>query len=248
MDLTPLGSSAEVLQATGHDPFARSSLRRGITSGWAADGATAWLGVDPDDGTPYLSTLGEPALVAALLTELLPRLPAGQKVTVPRGTPDHLPAGLRLRGTDWDLRWIAAPPALQPGEDRVGPVEDEAAVQELLRASSPTASAVPGDPAVRRWVGVRDASGLLVACAADTSGAPRAGHLSSIAVRPEARGQGLGRAVTAALVRQLLAEGCDLVTLGMYADNAGARAVYDALGFADEHRFTSGPTRVAAPA
>ena len=160
----------------------------------------------------------------------------------------HLPPGLRLRGTDWDLRWIAAPPPHQPGEERVRPVEDVTAVQELLTASSPTASALPGDPAVRRWVGVRDASGTLVACAADTSGAPGAGHLPSIAVRPEARGQGLGRAVTAALVRQLLAEGNDLVTLGMYADNASARAVYDALGFADEHRFTSGPTRLTLSA
>ena len=248
MDLTALGSAAEVLQATGSDPFARSSLRRGIASGWAADGVTAWLGVDPDDGTPYLSTLGAPARVAALLAELLPGLPPGQRVTVPRGTPDHLPPGLRLRGTDWDLRWIAAPPPRQPGEERVQPLVDEPAVQELLVASSPTASALPGDPAVRRWVGVRDGSGVLLACAADTSGAPGAGHLSSIAVRPQARGQGLGRAVTAALVRQLLAEGNDLVTLGMYADNASARAVYDALGFADDHRFTSGPTRVAEQA
>jgi ribosomal protein S18 acetylase RimI-like enzyme len=244
VDVTPLASAAEVLAATRHDPFVRSSLRRELVRGWAADGATAWLGVDPDDGTPYLSTLGAPPRAAALLGQLLPGLPPGQRATVPRGTPDHLAAGVRLRGTDWDLRWIAAPPPRQPGEERVQPLDDEPGVQELLAASSPTASALPGDPAVRRWVGVRDGSGVLLACAADTSGAPGAGHLSSIAVRPQARGQGLGRAVTAALVRQLLVEGNDLVTLGMYADNASARAVYDALGFADEHRFTSGPTRL----
>jgi len=27
----------------------------------------------------------------------------------------------------------------------------------------------------------------------------------------------------------------------MYADNAAARALYDALGYADDHPFTSGP-------
>ena len=243
MALTPLGSAAEVLLATDHDPFARSSLRRPVVRGWVGEGATGWLGVDPDDRTPYLTTLGAPAAVAALLAELLPELPPRQRVTVPRGTPAHLPAWVGIRGNDWDFRWLGAPPPAQPGEERVVPVQDEAAVKELLAASSPTASAQPGDAAVRRWVGVLDGDEL-VACAADTSGATGVGHLSSIAVRPERRGAGLGRAVTAALVRQLFDEGCDLVTLGMYGWNDPGRAVYDRLGFRDEHRFTSGPLEV----
>ena len=244
MAATPLGTAAEVLLATGHDAFARSSLRRAMVRGWAGERATAWLGVDPDDRTPYLTTLGDPVAVAALVAELLPELPPRQRVTLPRGTPVHLPAWVGLDGTDWDFRWRDTPPPVQPGEARVEPVDDEAAVKALLTASSPTASAQPGDAAVRRWVGVRGPDGELVACAADTSGATGVGHLSSIAVLPSARGQGLGKAVTAALTRQLFAEGCDLVTLGMYAINSTGRAVYDALGFADEHRFTSGPLQV----
>jgi ribosomal protein S18 acetylase RimI-like enzyme len=240
---TPLGSAAEVLLATGHDPFARSSLRRPLVSGWAADGATAWLGVDPDDRTPYLSTLGSPEAVAALLAELLPELPPRQRVSVPRGTPRHLPAWVGMDGTDWDFRWLDSPPPVQPGEELVGPEDDETAVKELLTAASPTASAQPGDEKVRGWVGIRDA-GELIACAADTSGATGVGHLSSIAVSPASRGRGLGSAVTAALTRQLLDEGNDLVTLGMYASNRAGRALYDALGYADEHRFTSGPLLV----
>ena len=243
MAATALGSAAEVLLATGHDPFARSSLRRPLVRGWAGHGATAWLGVDPDDRTPYLSTLGAPEAVAALLGELLPELPPRQRVTVPRGTPTHLPAWVGMDGTDWDFRWLGAPPPVQPGEERVGPEEDETAVKELLTASSPTASAQPGDEKVRRWVGIRE-GGTLIACAADTSGATGVGHLSSIAVHPDARGRGLGSAVTAALTRQLFDEGNDLVTLGMYAWNSAGRALYDALGYADEHRFTSGPLLV----
>ena len=243
MAATLLGSAAEVLVATGHDPFARSSLRRPMVRGWSGEGATAWLGVDPDDRTPYLSTLGEPPAVAALLTELLPELPVKQRVTVPRGTPAQLPAWVGLEGNDWDFRWLQAPPLPQSGEHRVAVVDDEQAVKELLTASSPTASAQPGDAAVRRWVGVREGDEL-IACAADTSGATGVGHLSSIAVHPSARGQGLGRAVTAALTRRLFDEGCDLVTLGMYADNAVGRALYDALGYVDAHRFTSGPLLV----
>ena len=244
MTVSPLASAAEVLVATGHDPFARGSLRRHLLRGWVGDGATAWIGVDAEERTPYLSALGPPAAVAALLTELLPELPPRQRVTVPRGTPAHLPAWVGMDGTDWDFRWLAAPPPVQPGEDRVHPVDDETAVKALLAASSPAASAQPGDEGVLRWVGVRSAAGVLVACAADTSGATRVGHLSSIAVDPSARGRGLGKAVTAALTRRFFDEGNDLVTLGTYADNAAGRALYDALGYADDHQFTSGPLLV----
>ncbi|MDP9436340.1 MAG: GNAT family N-acetyltransferase, partial [Actinomycetota bacterium] len=91
------------------------------------------------------------------------------------------------------------------------------------------------------WVGVRDrATGGLLAVAADTSGATGVGHLSSIAVHPAARGRRLGTAVTAGLTRRLFDGGADLVTLGMYADNTAGRALYDGLGWRDEHRFTSG--------
>jgi ribosomal protein S18 acetylase RimI-like enzyme len=68
--------------------------------------------------------------------------------------------------------------------------------------------------------------------------------LSSIAVHPEARGRGLGAAVTARLARQLLEDGCDIVTLGMYAENTAGRGLYDRLGMKDDHRFSSGPLQI----
>lgn len=244
MALTALGSASEVLLATDHDPYARSSLRRPMVRGWMLDGAAAWVGTDPDERTPYLTTHGAPPAVGALLAELLPQLSARQRVTVPRGTPVHLPAWVGIDGTNWDFRWLDTPPPVQPGEDAVVLLDDDDAVSALLAASSPTASARAGEPSVHRWVGVHDDHGALVACAADTSGATGVGHLSSIAVQPAARGQGLGKAVTAALARRMFDGGCDLVALGMYADNAVGRAVYDALGFVDDHRFTSGPLLV----
>jgi ribosomal protein S18 acetylase RimI-like enzyme len=240
MALTALGSAAEVLVATGHDPYARGSLRQPDARGWMSGRAVAWMGIDAEEQVSYLNSLGPPAEVGALLADLLPELPPNQRLTVPRGTPAHLPAWVSLDGTDWDLRWLGSPPAVQPGEDAVGPVDDDAEVAALLTASSPSASALPGDPAIRRWVGIRE-GGALIACAADTSAATGVGHLSSIAVHPSARGRGLGAVVTAALSRDLLDEGCDVVTLGMYADNVYGRAMYDRLGFADDHRFTSGP-------
>ncbi len=241
---TPLTSAAEVLVATGHDPFARGTLRHPVVQAWVAPGAVAWLGTDNEERVTYLSALGDPGQVGGLLGDLVPELAHGQRVTLPRGTAARLPAWVGLAGTDWDFRWLSAPPPHQPGEQDVVPLEDDHAVAALLEAASPRASARPGDPGLRRWVGVHDEAGSLLACAADTSAATGVGHLSSIAVAPAARGRGLGRAVTAALARALFEDGCDVVSLGMYADNAAGRAVYDALGFHDDHRFTSGPLQV----
>ena len=234
----PLTSAAEVLLATAHDPYVRASLRRPMVSGWTGFGAVAWFATDAEERLPYLMTHGEPADVAELLGELLPELRDRQRVTLPRGTSPLLPAGVALDATDWDFRWLGGPPPAQPGEDRVEMI-DEALVGPLLDAAAPTASARPGDPAVRRWAGVVEGDELM-ACAADTSAVPGVGQLSSIAVHPGARGRGLASAVTAGLARLLFADGCDVVTLGMYADNAAGRAVYDRLGFADDHRYSSG--------
>ncbi|MFP5220312.1 MAG: GNAT family N-acetyltransferase [Actinomycetes bacterium] len=238
MALTPLGSAAEVLVATGHDPFARGSLRRPDVRGWVTDGAVAWVGTDAEERVPYLSALGAPERVAALLADLLPELSPRQRLSVPRGTAALLPAWVQLEGAvDWDFRWLGEPPAPQPGEDLVTPDPDEVAVKGLLDAG---ASALPGDPAVRRWWGIADTDGPLRACAADTSAATGVGHLSSIAVDVQARGRGLGKAVTAAAARALFDDGYDVVTLGSYTSNTAATALYDALGFAADHAFTSG--------
>lgn len=236
MAVTHLSSAAEVLVATDHDPYVRGRLARAEVEGWTGHGATAWRFADG-----YLMTHGDPASVALLLEELLTELRDGQDVTVPRGTAPLLPAWVGLDGVDWDFRWTLAAPAVQPREDEVVPVRDDD-VTALLDVANPDAAARPGDPRVRRWLGLRD-GGRLVACAADTTEATGVGHLSSIATHPDVRGRGLGAAVTASLVRRLLAEGCDVVTLGMYATNTAGRALYDRLGMLDRG-FTSGKLRI----
>ena len=209
------------------------------------DGATAWLGTDAQEQVSYLSALGTPEAVGALLADLAPELRDAQQVTLPRGTAACLPAWMELTGVEWDFRWTDVPPPVHPAEDRVIDAAHDQ-VAELLAEANPQASVKPGDAAARRWVGLPDLAddGRLLACAADTSATTGVGHLSAIAVHPDARGQGLGSAITSALTRQLLAADCDVVTLGMYAKNTAGRALYDGLGFHDDHRFTSGPLRV----
>jgi len=161
MALTQLGSAAEVLVATGHDPFARGSLRRPVARGWLSGRAVAWMGVDAEERTSYLSALGPPAEVGALIGALVEEVPPNQRMTLPRGTPAHLPAWMSIDGTDWDFRWLGAPPPVQPGEEAVEEIADEAAVAVLLAESSPTASAQPGHTGIRRWVGIRADAALV---------------------------------------------------------------------------------------
>jgi ribosomal protein S18 acetylase RimI-like enzyme len=239
--LTALTSAAEVLVATDHDPYVRGRLSRPDVEGWGGHGAVAWRFAFRDDRPAHVMTYGEPAAVSLLVEDLLPELRDGQDVTLPRGARALLPAWVGLEGTDWDFRWTTEPPPPQRGEEEVGQVDDEE-VAALLSVANPDASAQPGDPRVRRWLGLRDDSGL-VACAGDTTTATGVGHLSSIATHPSARGRGFGAAVTAALSRTLLADGCDVVTLGMYATNTAGRALYDRLGM-HERSFTSGKLRI----
>ena len=58
-----------------------------------------------------------------------------------------------------------------------------------------------------------------------------ASYISSIGTRPAWRGRGLGGLVTQALARDSVASGTDLVYLGVYADNARAKRLYERLGF-----------------
>jgi ribosomal protein S18 acetylase RimI-like enzyme len=58
-----------------------------------------------------------------------------------------------------------------------------------------------------------------------------ASYISSIGTRAAWRGRGFGRHITLALARDSVAAGCDLVYLGVYADNTSAIRLYDRLGF-----------------
>ena len=65
--------------------------------------------------------------------------------------------------------------------------------REDLGQHYPGSYAKPGIAGVRRWAGIRDDAGALVAVGADAWSAPTVGLVGGITVRPAARSRGSGR-------------------------------------------------------
>jgi ribosomal protein S18 acetylase RimI-like enzyme len=72
--------------------------------------------------------------------------------------------------------------------------------------------------------------------------------LGNIFTRPDARRQGYARAITAALVTDLLARGCQDVVLNVLEENTSAITLYTGLGFQTHSRYwTMQAERITSP-
>lgn len=91
------------------------------------------------------------------------------------------------------------------------------------------------------FYGVRDGDALLAAGGTHVV-APRYGiaAVGNVYTRPAARGRGYGSALTAAVVRDLLAGPCRDVILNVAAANTTARAIYRRLGFREACAYWEG--------
>lgn len=244
-----LPSHAALLEASGNDPFVRWQVSPDLPlTAWQVDGAVAFVRTR-SSGRRQLTVLGSPQDAAAAVHALAGHLGDVRRtvwahgITVPRGTLPLLGEDARLGpGPDWDWMWVDRTRLTsEPADPRVQrlPSAAEPDVTALLATASPRHSSDPGDDDVVEWFGIRDADGRLLACAAHTESVPGVPHLASIATDPDARGRGLGTALTAGLTRTLLDEGAPVVTLGMYADNTVARRLYARIGFVCSHRWSS---------
>jgi ribosomal protein S18 acetylase RimI-like enzyme len=262
------GLHAQLVAATGHDPFVTLDLDPGTLDRIAVDDGQAaayrsyhpwrdvhWvtgLAVDPGDAA-HLDA------AAALIAEVVASTRADgievEGVTVTRGGLDRLPPDLRpATYHEWDFWHTTAEPpadgrlttyAVQP--EVIDVAGDDPRLEPLLALASPTASLRPGDPRVARWAVIEDPdSGLLdtgglAAVVAVTHQRSGAAHLNDVATHPDRRGRRLSRRLCSAVTVDALREGRPAVTLGMYADNDAARALYTALGFTCLRGQTSGP-------
>jgi len=212
-----------------------------------ADGAgTSLLGVGSADGAARLLLRAD--------AELRSRGDAlrVRRASLPRGTgtalaarasePSAVPAPFhRDPGGAWDWFGTTAPPAAQPGEDRVAELAGPGVREEVARAlavANPHGELPPDEPR-SRWWGWRDDAGVLRGVAGASRRVPgQPWVLGSIGTDPAWRGRGIAAAVTAAATRAGLDE-VAMVTLGMYADNDAARRVYLRLGYTVAQRFES---------
>lgn len=127
--------------------------------------------------------------------------------------------------------WMSTPPGLpapDPGTSAHW-LDDPTEVADLLARVFPSSTAHPGVPGVRRWAGIRDAAGRLVATGADAWSAPAVGLIAGVVTDPAARGTGLGTRLCAFLLRTLLAEH-GRVALMVDDGNTPATRLYERLG------------------
>lgn len=104
-------------------------------------------------------------------------------------------------------------------------------VEALLRKANPDSFVWPYEPGPRRWTGIRDDDGTLVAVGADAWSAPGVGFVAGVATHPDHRGRGLSTRICAFLTSTLLREEG---TCALMVDKANTAAitVYERLGYA----------------
>jgi ribosomal protein S18 acetylase RimI-like enzyme len=109
---------------------------------------------------------------------------------------------------------------------------DEDDLLALYRAGYPGNWFVPRMLQTGFYFGIRRGPALASVAGVHVYSRPyKVAALGNVATRPEARGQGLGTAVTARLCQELLRAGIECVGLNVKADNRHALACYEKLGF-----------------
>ncbi|MEU3185247.1 GNAT family N-acetyltransferase [Streptomyces sp. NPDC006923] len=173
-----------------------------------------------------------------------------QTATGAEGTQELLCAELEKRGWRSEVTAELRVAALAPLGDRPGPEEtggppvrldrtcDTAWLRRYQRSGTPgphVAHVLGSGPSV--WFatvpGASDVPAAIGRCVVDG----RWAGFMAVEVDPARRREGLATAVMTALARRALEEGASAAWLQVEADNDGARALYEGMGFAVHHRY-----------
>ena len=211
---------------------------------------TTWIARDPVDAVALIYrglavptlvglTDGDPAALHRLLAEAAGELPPRFYAHLTPGAEAAIADRheLELLGHHRKMA-LAAPVDGRPDGDvvRLGPADAGEAVA-FYAASYPSGYFEPVNLERGPYVAIRDGRGIAAVAGVHVySPARRVASLGNIATRPDARGRGLARRVTAALCRLLQAE-IDVIGLNVRADNAAAIACYRGVGFEIRHAY-----------
>jgi ribosomal protein S18 acetylase RimI-like enzyme len=219
---------------------------------------TTWIANHPIDAvallyrglsTPTIIALadGDPAALAALVAANAHALPPRFYVHLTPGIEAALGPRYRLELLSHNLKMGLASPVADRADARAdaradGPIvrlgpEDAGEAVAFYAASYQTSYFEPVNLERGPYVVIRDGHGIAAIAGVHVySPVLRVASLGNIATRPDVRGRGYARRVTAALCRLLQAE-VDVIGLNVRADNAAAIACYRAVGFDVRHAY-----------
>ena len=232
-----LSGVQELRDASGDDPLVVHLIPHVDASApLLAAGDAVLFSYDYWDGTGW-QVVG-PADDAVDLVVAAAKFGTVPHVALPEAAVPLLPPGLFVAGDAWRFRWTDRHPETAGDEGAWLSPEMEAEVDRFLDVAFPDASVRPRNRHARRWAGIRNASGELVACAADSTES-EVGFMASVTTHPDARRTGLALAMTRWVTHALLDE-FSRVALWQYTANTAATALYNRLGYRDEHAFVGG--------
>ena len=201
------------------------------------DAVVGLIGLPSGEGLAcYCVATRDPAGTLALIADLAPHLPPGLLVTGPAGLAEALAVVRPLTWHAPHVRYELVDAGALPGPDpRVEPLgaSDVGELTALFDADPGAVFFLPHMLDDGAFVGVRS-EGRLVAAAGTHVLSERFGvaAIGAVYTAPSARGQGLGRAVTAAVARHLRPR-VTTIGLNVAAANAAARRIYASIGFTD---------------
>lgn len=207
-------------------------VRQALETGWAAwaEGDARALLLRRDLGLFAAARDGTDAALAALgaLAAALP--PEDREVWLVEVDPPLPPGCVTLR-TATCVQMIAGAITPGPAPDLAVQVLGDADAADMLALAELTKPGPYrlGTHRLGRFVGIRE-NGRLIAMAGERMRMPGMAEVSAVCTHPDARGRGLATMLMRLVAERMVARG-ERPFLHAYAENAGAIALYERLGF-----------------